>query len=174
MSEHDLPASVTLRASPSLTGIVDRPLQEADGVLDRALLVARVGVAVAALEAVVAPELGEQRRLGDGAADHPAGLGGVVEHHGPGRAAPAPEYRGEARAQALGALRAKGVALAVVGVRQRRRQHLEGEVLAAHDRAEVAEVHLAGARLPVELQEALAAARRPGGFHSRTKRRTVG
>ena len=98
--------------------------QEAHGVLDRALLVAGVGVAVAALEAVVAPELGEQPRLGYLPAGHPAGLGRVVEHRHARGAVPAAEDLGEPGAQALGPLRPQRHALPVVGVRQRADEQL--------------------------------------------------
>ena len=135
--------------------------QEPHGVLDGALLVAGVGVAVPGLEAVVGPELRERPRLGDLAADHPARLGGVVEDHHPGGAPPALEYLGQPRAHALRRLRARRDALAVVRARQRRRQQLEVELLAGDDGAEVAVVGLAGPRRPLELQVALAAARRP-------------
>lgn len=53
--------------------------EKAHGVLNRALLVSRVRVAVAALASVVGPELREGLRLRDLAEDHPAGLGGVIE-----------------------------------------------------------------------------------------------
>lgn len=135
--------------------------QEPHGVLDGALLVAGVGVAVPGLEAVAGPELREQPRLGDLAADHPARLGGVVEDHHPGGAPPALEYLGQPRAHALRRLRARRDALAVVRARQRRRQQLEVELLAGDDGTEVAVVGLAGPRRPLELQVALAAARRP-------------
>ena len=131
-------------------------------VLDRALLVARVRVAVAALEAVVGPELREQPRLGDLAAHHPARLGGVVEHHRRGRAAPSPEDLEEPGTQALRPLRHERNALPVVRVRQRRDQQLEVEGPPAERGAEVAEVDLAGPRRPLELEVALAAGGRAG------------
>ena len=148
--------------------------QEAHRVLDGALLVARVGVAVARLEPVVALELGEQGRLGHLAAHHPAGLGGVVEHHQPGRAAPAPEDLGQAGAHALRPLGPGRHALPVVGVGQRRHQQLQLERLAGDGRPEVAVVDLAGARPPLQLQVALPGpgrARQPPVPHEAPHRR---
>ena len=138
------------------------PAQEAHGVLDGALLVSRVGVAVAALEAVVGPELREQPRLGDFSAHHPARFRGVVEDHRRGGSTPAPEDLEEPGAQALRTLRHERDALAVVRVRQRRDQQLEVEGPPAERRAKVAEVDLAGSGRPLELEVALAARRRPG------------
>lgn len=74
--------------------------EEPHGVLDGALLVSRIGVAVPALEAVVGPELREQPRFRDLAAYHPARLGGVVEHHRSRGAAPAAEDLEQPGAQA--------------------------------------------------------------------------
>ena len=136
--------------------------QEAHGVLDRALLVAGVGVAVAALEAVVASELGERARLGHLPADHPAVLGRVVERRHARGAAPAAEDLGEPGAQALGPLRPQRHALPVVGVRQRADEQLQVELLPRDGGAEVAEVDLAGAGRPLQLQVALAPSGRAG------------
>ena len=136
--------------------------QVADRVLHRPLLVARVWVAVPRLDAVVPPEQGEQLGLRHLAADHPARLGRVVQDQHPRGAAPAREDRREPRAQALRPLRPQGDALPVVGVGKRRHQQLEGKLLARDDGAEVAEVHLAGARRPLQLQVALARAGRAG------------
>ena len=108
------------------------------------------------------PELREQLGLDDGPSQAPARLGGVVEHHHPRGAAPAAEDLPEPRAQALRGLRPQRDALPLVRVRQREHEELQVEGLAGDDGAEVAEVDLAGARRPLELEVALAAARRAG------------
>ena len=136
--------------------------QEPHGVLLRALLVARVRVAEPRLEAVMAPELREQPRLDDGPSQAPARLGGVVGDHHPRGAAPAAEDLPEPRAQALRGLRPQRGALPLVGVRRGQDEELQVEGLPGDHGAEVAEVDLAGARRPLELEVALAAARRAG------------
>lgn len=136
--------------------------EEPHGVLDGALLVSRIGVAVPALEAVVGSELREQPRFRDLAAYHPARLGGVVEHHRRRGAAPAAEDLEQPGAQALRPLRHEGDALPVVRVRKRRDQQLEVEGPPADRGAEVPEIDLAGAGRPLELEVPLSARRRPG------------
>ena len=135
--------------------------EEPHGVLDGALLVSQIGVAVSALEAVVGSELREQPRFRDLTARHPARLGGVVERHRRRGAAPAAEDLGQPGAQALRPLRHEGDALPVVRVREHRDQQLEVEGPPADRGAEVPEIDLAGAGRPLELEAPLSA-RRPG------------
>ena len=136
--------------------------EEPHGVLDGALLVSRIGVAVPALEAVVGSELREQPRFRDLAAHHPARLGGVIEHHRRRGAAPAAEDLEQPGAQALRPLRHEGDALPVVRVRKRRDQQLEVEGPPADRGAKVPEIDLAGAGRPLELEVPLSARRHPG------------
>lgn len=126
--------------------------QEAHGVLHRPLLVPGVGVAVAALAAVVRPELGEEPRLRDLAERHPAGLGGVVEHEQARRAPDPLEDRPQAPAEDLGPLARQGDAEAGVGVRQRHHQELQVDRASRDRRPEVPEVDLRRARRPLELE----------------------
>ena len=119
---------------------------EPHGVLDRALLVARVRVAVAAAHAVVGAEQREQVRLRHLAAHAAARLGGVVEHDLARGAADPPEHLGQAVAHALRALRHAGDGVARVGVGQRDDEQLEAQPLAADHRLEVAVVRLRARR----------------------------
>ena len=130
------------------------PPQEPHGVLHGALLVARVGVAVAASHAVVGAEQREEVRLGDLPANAPASLRGVVEHELARRAPDPPEDAGQARAHAFGALRHAGDGVARVRVGQGERQQLQAQPLPGNHRLEVAVVGLGGARRPLELEEA--------------------
>ena len=100
------------------------PPQEPHGVLHAPLLIARVWVAVPALAAVVRSELGEQLRFGDDAADHPACLGGIVEHHGAGRATDPLEDLAEAAAEALRAFASHRDTEPRVGMREGHDQEL--------------------------------------------------
>lgn len=134
--------------------------EEPHGVLDGALLVSRIGVAIPALEAAAGPELREQPRFRDLAAHHPARLRGVVEHHRRRGAAPAAEDLEQPGAQALRPLRHEGDALPVVRVRERRDRRLEVEGPPAGRGAEVPEIDLAGAGRPLELEAPLSAAAR--------------
>lgn len=131
---------------------------EADGVPHGALLVAGVGVAVAARAPVVGPEQGEQAGLRHLALGHPARLGGVVEHERRRGGQDLPEDPREPLAHALRALRHAGPGVAGVGVRQRDDEQLEREALSGHHGLEVAVVDLRGPRCPLELEIALAAA----------------
>jgi hypothetical protein len=129
--------------------------QEPDGVLHRALLVPRIGVAVAALAAVVGPELGEEPRLCDLAEGHPPRLGGVVEDEHARRAPRPLEDAAQPPAEDLGPLAWQRHAEARVRVREARHQELQGHAHAAYRRHEVAEVDLGRAWGPPELEEAI-------------------
>lgn len=128
---------------------------EADGVLHGALLVAGVGIAVAARAPVAGSEQGEQMGLRHLAPRHPARLGGVVENERRRRAPDLPEDPREALAHALRALGHAGPGVAGVGVRQRDDEQLEREALSGHHGLEVAVVDLRGPRRPLELEIAL-------------------
>lgn len=133
--------------------------QEPHGVLRRPLLVARVGVAVAARATVVGPEPGEQGRFGDLAAHHAPRLGGVVQHEQRGRAPDLLEGPAQPVAEALGALGEHGDAVAGVRMGQRAHQQLQVARGPGDLAAEVAEVDLGGSRRPPELEVPVARGR---------------
>lgn len=110
---------------------------------------------MAALAAVVGPELREETGLRHLAADRPARLGGVVEHERGGRPAHPLEDPSEPVARALGPLAARRDAVAGVGVGQRgdRQPHVGADP--GEHAAEAPEVHLRRAGRPLRLQEAL-------------------
>lgn len=126
--------------------------QEAHGVLHGALLVARIGVAVAARASVMRPEQREQGRLRHLAAHHAPRLGGVVQHE-QRRSAPDPlEHRAQPCAQALGPLREHRDAVPGVRVRQRHHEQLHAPRLPREHAPEVPEVRLRRAGRPLQLQ----------------------
>ena len=121
-------------------------------VLHAALLVARVGVGEAVVEAVVGGERPEERRRHDLGADPAADLGGVVEHRPRRHAAGELERGAQPVAHALGRLAPEHLGEPDVGVRE-----LDHQVVAPPERpadAEVrlAEVDLALAGAPIEDQ----------------------
>ena len=121
-------------------------------VLHAALLVARVGVGEAVVEAVVGGERPEERRRHDLGADPAADLGGVVEHRPRRHAAGELERGAQPVAHAFGRLAPEHLGEPDVGVRE-----LDHQVVAPPERpadAEVrlAEVDLALAGAPIEDQ----------------------
>lgn len=116
---------------------------------------------MAALAAVVGPELREEPRLHDLAGGHPAGLGGVAGHER-ARGAPRPlEYHPEPGTEDLRPLASKRDAEAGVGVREGRDRQPQRSGSAGHHGLGVAEAGLGRARRPLEPQAALA---RSGGM----------
>ena len=131
------------------------PAEEPDGVLDRPLLVARVGVAVGGGAAVVRPQRGEQRALADRVPDPAPALGGVVEHELARGAADRVEDLREGPAGVLGPLRPGEHLEARVGVREGDDQGVQPLPRAADVGEALAVVHLGAARRPLELEEAV-------------------
>lgn len=134
--------------------------EKAHGVLDRAPLVPRVGVAVAALAAAVRPGPGEGPRLHGPAEGHPAGLGGVAGHERARRAPRPLEDVAQTPAEGLGLLWGQSHTEAGVGMWEAHHQRPQGKALASHLRLEAAEVDLSCAWGPPRLEEAL-----PGPLH---------
>ena len=137
------------------------PPQEAHGVLDGPLLVARVRVAVPARAAVVRAEPREEVRLRDDPAEPSARLGGVVEHERRRGAADLLEDLAEPVAQALGALGHPRDAEPRVGVGEREDQQLERDAPPRQHGLEVPVVGLRGPRGPLQLEEPVPGRRPP-------------
>ena len=136
--------------------------EEPHRVLHGALLVAGVGVAVAAPRAVVGAEQREQVRLGHLPADPAPRLGGVVEDELARCPADPAEDGGEPRAHALRSLRPARHGVARARVRQADDEQLQAQPLAGHLRLEVAVVDPRGAGRPLELEVAAPGARAAG------------
>ena len=127
----------------------------ADLVLDVALLVARVGVGEGVVEPVVGGEQPEELAGAHLPAHPPADLRRVVEHRARGHAAHEREDAREPLAHALGGLAPEDLREAHVGVREAHREVVAARERAPHPEVRLAEVDLALAGEPVQLQEAL-------------------
>lgn len=125
----------------------------AHGVLHRALLVARGGIAEGEPEAVVGREPLEGVGRAHSLADAPADAGGVVEHEPRRHAAAELEHRLEALAHALGRLAPE--ALGQRHVREGERHHEVVNLADDPEHSEVAdaEIHLRIAWRPFEVEE---------------------
>ena len=129
--------------------------ERSDLVLHGALLVPRVGVGEAVVEAVVRGEAPEELGGDDLRADPAADLGCVVEDGAHRHAAEELERVPEPLADALGGLAPEDLGEPDVGVRERDREEVAAGDDAAHAEVRLPEVDLALAREPVEQEEPL-------------------
>ena len=110
------------------------------------------------VEPVVRGEPAEELGHPGPRADAPADLGGVVEHRAPGHPTHELEHVPETPADALGGLAPEHLREADAGMREGSRQVLPPDGDAPHPEVRLAEVDLALAGEPAELQEALGVA----------------